>query len=301
VVTAALLATRAPVVVAPAMNTHMLEHPAVVANVDRLRGFGHRVVAPDAGELACGYEGPGRLPNADALVAELEAALSEPDLSGRHVLVSAGPTREPIDPVRYVSNRSSGRMGYAVAAAALRRGARVTLVSGPTSLQPPRGCEVVRVETAAEMSDALRSRVTAADVVVMVAAVADYRPSEVATAKIKKKAARLELSLEKTEDILSGLAAARGRRVVVGFAAETNDVRANAIAKLQDKGLDLIVANDVAAPGSGFEVATNAALLIDREGREVATGLVTKDELADRVLDGVVTLLGHERRAARGA
>jgi phosphopantothenoylcysteine decarboxylase/phosphopantothenate--cysteine ligase len=301
VVAAALLATRAPVVVAPSMNGHMLEHPAVASNLERLRSFGHRIVTPDTGQLACGYEGAGRLPNPDVLLAKLEAALSDQDLTGVRVLVSAGPTREAIDPVRYISNRSSGRMGYAVAAAAMRRGARVTLVTGPTNLAAPRGCELVRVETAAEMNESMRGRVTGCDVVVMVAAVADYRPAAVAKSKIKKGVDRVDLSLEKTEDILAGLAKARGRRVVVGFAAETDDVRAHALAKLERKGLDMIVANDVSAPGSGFDVTTNSALIIDREGRETATGLVSKEELAERVLDGVAALLAGGRRAMGSA
>jgi phosphopantothenoylcysteine decarboxylase/phosphopantothenate--cysteine ligase len=295
-VTAALLVTRAPVVVAAAMNSFMLEHPAVQANLDKLRAFGYRLVAPDSGVLACGHEGPGRLPDVPVLLDALASALSAQDLAGRRVLVSAGPTREPIDPVRFVSNRSSGRMGYALAGAARRRGAHVTLVSGPTALAPPPGCELIRTETAAEMGKALRDRVTTADVVLMVAAVADYRPAEVAAHKIKKGSDRLELELERTEDILSSLASARGRRVVVGFAAETRDVATHAEGKLQRKGLDLVVANDVTQPGAGFDVETNSAVLIDRSGEHVETGLVTKEHLAELVLDRVVLLLANPAR-----
>jgi phosphopantothenoylcysteine decarboxylase/phosphopantothenate--cysteine ligase len=278
------------------MNSNMLAHPAVRANIERLRTFGHRIVEPDSGELACGYEGPGRLPDAPELIEELAAALTEQDFSGRRVLVSAGPTREPIDPVRYISNRSSGRMGYAVAAAARRRGGEVVLVSGPTPVATPRGCAVLRVETAAEMNEAMRTRVTSSDVVVMVAAVADYRPAAAARQKIKKSEDRLELSLERTDDVLGGLASARGRRVLVGFAAETEDVVANAEQKLARKGLDLIVANDVARADAGFDVATNAAVLIDRDGGRFETGLVSKDELADLILDRVAGLLASRSR-----
>ena len=191
-------------------------------------------------------------------------------------------------------------MGYAVAGRARRRGATVTLVSGPTALTPPPGCDVVAVETADEMNEAMRTRVTSADVVVMVAAVADYRPVEVAASKIKKKSEGLTIRVQRTPDILSGLASARGNRVLVGFAAETERVRENALDKLNRKGLDLIVANDVSAPGSGFDVETNAALLIDRDGNEEETGVIGKDELADRVLDRVVRMLA-QRPARRRA
>ena len=300
-VTAALLATNAPVVVAPAMNSFMLKHPAVVRNLEELRKFGYRIVAPSSGELACGYEGEGRLPDADDLLQELAAALTRQDLAGARVLVSAGPTCEPIDPVRHITNRSSGRMGYAVAAAAYRRGARVSLVTGPTALAIPRGCDAVPVRTAAEMNDAMRARVTDSDVVVMVAAVADYRPRQAATRKLKKKADEMVLELERTDDILAGLAGARGQRVVVGFAAETDDLRANALEKLKKKGLDLIVANPVGAADTGFDVETNSALLIDRAGSEKRSGLLSKDELADVILDEVVRLQSARDRNAREA
>ncbi len=301
VVTAALLVTTAPVVVAPAMNTNMLEHPAVRENLDRLAGFGHRIVAPDSGELACGYEGPGRLPDPRVLVEETVAALSDRDLAGFRVLVSAGPTREPLDPVRFISNRSSGRMGYAVAEAAQRRGAEVTLVSGPVALAPPRGCRVIHVETAAEMNEAMRAHVVASDLVVMVAAVADYRMAEVSPSKIKKHGGGLELALERTEDILTGISRARGRRVVVGFAAETEDLIENAVSKLTRKGLDLIVANDVTEEGSGFDTETNSAVLIDASGTQERTGLIAKTELAELILDRSTGLLTERSLAAQRA
>ena len=301
IVTATVLAANAPVVVAPAMNTQMLEHPATRRNLGTLESFGYRIVEPSAGALACGYEGAGRLPDVDDLLAEAAAALSPQDLRGRRVLVSAGPTWEPVDPVRHLTNRSSGRMGFTLAAAAWRRGAHVTIVAGPTALPTPRGCEVVRVHTAAEMNSAMLERVTASDVVLMVAAVADYRPKDIAKRKIKKAGENLTLELERTDDVLAGLSKARGNRILVGFAAETDELRKNAIEKLRKKGLDLIVANDVSEPGSGFDVETNAALLIDAAGNERHSGLVDKDDLAETILDEVVELSLRARDAVGNA
>ena len=289
IVTAALLVARCPVVVAPSMNCNMLEHPAVARNIRTLAGLGQRIVESDRGELACGYEGPGRLPDADALVAEVLAALAPKDLAGRRVLVSAGPTREALDPVRYLTNRSSGRMGYAVAAAAWRRGADVTLVSGPTALATPRGVERISATSAAEMHEAMLARAPGADVIVMVAAVADYRPAERAAAKIKKTAGSLTLTLVENEDILAAIGRLPGRRIVVGFAAETGDVVRHAREKLMRKGAHLIVGNDVTEPGAGFETETNAAVLVDAGG-QCHTGLVSKDRLADLILDRVLEL-----------
>jgi phosphopantothenoylcysteine decarboxylase/phosphopantothenate--cysteine ligase len=285
IVTTALLVAKCPVVVAPSMNSNMLEHPTVARNLGTLRSFGHRIVESDRGELACGYEGAGRLPDAEALVAEVAAALAPKDLAGKRVLVSAGPTREALDPVRYLTNRSSGRMGYAVASAAWRRGASVTLVSGPTALAAPRGVDRVSVTSASEMHDAMLSRAPDCDVVVMVAAVADYRPASVADLKIKKrKGEALSLELAENEDILAALGRLPGKRVLVGFAAETNDLVRHARDKLERKKAHLIVGNDVTMPGAGFETETNAAVLVDAAG-EKQTGLVTKDALADLILD----------------
>lgn len=292
IVTAALLVARCPVVVAPSMNSSMLAHAAVQRNLEALATFGHRLVDSDRGELACGYEGAGRLPDAPALVEEVVAALAPKDLAGRRVLVSAGPTREALDPVRYLTNRSSGRMGYAVAAAAWRRGAEVTLVSGPTALARPRGVKTVEVTTAAEMHEQMLARCPDSDVVVMVAAVADYRPAEVAEQKIKKKSGRpagLALALAENADILADLGRVPGRRLLVGFAAETTDVVRHAREKLERKGAHLIVANDVTAEGAGFETETNAAVLVDARD-ERSTGLVSKDALADLILDRILEL-----------
>ena len=294
IVTTALLAARCPIVVAPSMNTGMLEHAAVQANIAKLDSFGYRIVESDRGLLACGTEGAGRLPDAPDLLAELRAALAPKDLVGRRVLVSAGPTCEPLDPVRYLTNRSSGRMGYAVAEAAWRRGADVTLVSGPTALKAPRGVRRLDVETAGQMHAAMLQEAESSDVVVMVAAVADYRPAEAAAQKIKKKAGDgVALQLVENPDILAALGKLGGNRILVGFAAETNDVLEHARQKLVRKGADLVVANDVTLPGAGFGSADNAALLVDASGH-VETGLVPKDVLADRILDRVVAL------AARG-
>ena len=301
-VTTALLATTAPVVVAPAMNSIMYAHAAVRTNRAVLESRGCRIVEPDHGELACGYDGPGRLPDAPVLLEAVENALSSrpSDLDGKTVVVSAGPTREPIDPVRCITNRSSGRMGYAVAAAAARRGASVVLVSGPTALDCPAGCRRVDVETAAQMATEMEKAATAADVVVMVAAVADYTPATVAGNKIKKKGEKLELTLERTTDVLSSLSSLPGSRILVGFAAETENLVEHAREKLVRKGLDLIVANDVSAANQGFDVPTNAAVLIDRSGNQEVTGLLTKEALAERIVDRVVGLVegasGRSRR-----
>ncbi|MFT4569915.1 MAG: phosphopantothenoylcysteine decarboxylase/phosphopantothenate--cysteine ligase, partial [Candidatus Binatia bacterium] len=291
IVTAALLVTRAPVVVAPAMNSNMLDHPATVRNLAELKSFGYRIVDSDEGELACGYQGAGRLPDPDDLLFEIAAALTPQDLANTHVAVSAGPTREAIDPVRYLSNRSSGRMGYEVARAAARRGARVTLVAGPTALATPRGVLMVRVETAAQMKDAMSAASEDADTVVMVAAVADFRPRDSVDQKIKKTdQTPPSIELEPTDDILAGLGERKGNRILVGFAAETQDLERYAREKLARKGLDLIVANDVSASDAGFEVSTNRAVLYSASGDHEDTGLLGKDELADRILDRVAAL-----------
>ncbi len=284
-----LLATRAPVLLAPSMNVHMWENPLLQANLTRLRALGWRVVEPGVGALACGYEGAGRLAEPAAIVAEVARAVGSGDLRGERVLVTAGPNREPLDPVRFLSNRSTGRMGYAVAAAAWRRGAAVTLISGPTALTAPHGVRCVRVGTAAEMHAAVLGEFEAATMLVMAAAVADYRPTTVARQKLKKGSAPQRLDLERTVDILADLRGRAGDRLMIGFAAETEQVLANATRKLRDKGLDLIVANDLTAPGAGFEVDTNAVTLIDADGR-VAVPLASKDAVADRILDRALVL-----------
>jgi phosphopantothenoylcysteine decarboxylase/phosphopantothenate--cysteine ligase len=290
-----LLAATAPLLVAPAMNTRMLEHPATQANLATLAARGVRVVPAENGPLAAEGAGPGRLAAVETILQRARELLgARADLAGRCVLVTAGPTREAIDPVRYLSNRSSGRMGLAIAAAALRRGAEVRIVCGPIALPPPRGARVVPVVTAEEMRAAVRGNLEGTDVVVMAAAVADYRPSAPAEGKIKKAGRdRLVLELEPTPDILAELGATPGRRLLVGFAAETGDPAPAAQRKLREKNLDLVVANDVSLPGAGFDTETNQVEIFVRDGRRVPVPLAPKPEVADRILDEVAALLAR--------
>ena len=286
------LATKAPVIVAPAMNVNMWEHTATQQNLATLRARGVHVVEPDEGYLACGMTGPGRLTGTESIVKAVRETLGlRRDMDGETVLVTAGPTREELDPVRYLSNRSSGRMGYAMAEAALRRGARVILVSGPVAIEPPAGAELVRVNTAEEMHRAVLKHAEAATVIIKAAAVADYRPVAPAAQKIKRAGSgRVMVELEPTPDILADVARQKGSRIVVGFAAETNDVAAHARQKLAAKGVDLMVANDVTAEGAGFDGDTNVVSLFARDGREATLPQMSKFEVALRVLDEVVRL-----------
>ncbi len=291
------LATTAPVVVAPAMNVNMWEHPATRANVEVLKQRGVHVVEPDSGYLACGMTGPGRLAANETIVAAVMQALgAAQDLSGETVLITAGPTREPIDPVRYIGNRSSGRMGYALAEAALRRGARVILVTGPTALKPPGAAEVVAVETADEMRKAVLSRLSEATVVIKAAAVADYKPKQSAQQKIKRRGP-LSLELEPTADILAEVASKRSSQIVVGFAAETEDVLENARKKLESKPVDAIVVNDVSRKGIGMDSERNAVTIIT-PGETIEVPESTKWEVAHRVLDAVVRIKQQRAEAA---
>ena len=285
-----LLATRAPVVICPAMHSEMWEHPSVVDNVATLRARGVHVVEPDEGRLAGGDVGTGRLAAPERIVAEAEAILSEQDLSGVPVVVSAGGTREPIDAVRVIANRSSGKQGYAIAAEAAQRGADVVLVS-TVELPVPHGVEIVPVETAAEMEAAMTTAANRCDVVVMAAAVADFRPKAAAEGKLKKRDGTPEIILEPTPDILAGLGASkRDGQVLVGFAAETDDLVANAAAKLEAKRLDLIVANDVGAAGVGFAHDTNAVTMLRPGAEPVEIDLATKRDVARAVIDTIVTI-----------
>jgi phosphopantothenoylcysteine decarboxylase/phosphopantothenate--cysteine ligase len=297
--TTLLLAARCPVVMAPAMDGGMWEHPAVVANVAALRGRGVTVLEPDAGPLASGLSARGRLPEADVVIEALRTALTtRRDLAGQRVVVTAGPTREPIDPVRYISNRSSGRMGYALAAAAARRGAQVTLVSGPTVLTPPTTTAFVPVQTAEEMREAVLHHAAGAAIVIKAAAVADYRVRQAAAQKIKGKR-DLTLDLVPNPDILAEVAARGTGAFIVGFAAETNDVAANARAKLEAKGIDLLVANDVSRRDIGFDAEENEVLLIDRWGGSRALPRMPKSMVADAILDEIVALrAAHPARKA---
>src|SRR6266852_2664976 len=277
------LATTAPVVVAPAMNVNMWNHPATQENLERLRGRGVHVVNPNEGYLACGMTGAGRLAGQDAIVSTVREVLQLlRDLEGQTVLLTAGPTQEDLDPVRFLTNRSSGRMGYAVAEAAAQRGAKVILVTGPTALDTPAGVTRVNVRSASEMLHSVEENFSAA--------VADYRPADAASQKIKKTAGDITLRLEPNPDILAIIARKRGHRLIVGFAAETDKVAEHACKKLTDKNADLIVANDVTAEGAGFDVDTNIVTLFARDGRDLALPKLTKREVAHRILDEVVRL-----------
>jgi len=283
------LATTAPKVIAPAMNVNMWENAATQANIQKLKDRGARIVEPDSGYLACGMIGPGRLASNECIVqAVLEALGASQDLSGETVLVTAGPTREPIDPVRYLGNRSSGRMGYALAEAALRRGAKVVLITGPTALKPPSAAEVIQVQTAGEMRDAVLSHLERSTVVIKAAAVADFTVSKAAAQKIKRTGA-MHLELEATPDILKEIAQRKGVRVVIGFAAETQDALENARKKLHAKSLDAIVLNDVSKPGVGFDSERNAVTILTHSDA-INVPETSKWEVAHRVLDVVVKL-----------
>jgi phosphopantothenoylcysteine decarboxylase/phosphopantothenate--cysteine ligase len=301
--TATLLATRAPVIVCPAMHTEMWEQPAVQENVQVLAARGVEIVGPDEGRLAGGDIGAGRLAEPEVIVAAVERVLTGGghDLEGRTVLVTAGGTREPICPVRYLGNRSSGKQGHALAAEAAARGAKVLCVSTVPERAPRApGIEVIAVETAAEMATAVGQLAPGADYVFMAAAVADFRPIDVSGQKIKKADGPPEIRLEPTTDILAELGRTRTpEQVIVGFAAETSDLRQNAAAKLAAKGADLVVANDVSAPDTGFEHDTNAVLLLDTEGGEAMVPLADKRQIARAVLDAAIDIR-HRRRAGNG-
>jgi len=290
------LATLAPVVVAPAMNVNMWNHPATQANLEILRKRGVRIVEPGEGYLACGMTGPGRLAENEAIVAALlQAVGASQDLAGETVLITAGPTREKIDPVRYLTNRSSGRMGYAIAEAAIRRGARVLLVTGPTAIQPPASAEVTKVESAEEMRRAVLQLLPEASMVIKTAAVADYRAKDAVDQKIKRKGP-LTLELEPTTDILAELARHKQNQLIIGFAAETQNVLENARKKLSSKSLDAIVVNDVSREGVGFDTDRNAVTIITHD-EVVEVPETTKWDVAQRVLDQAVRLRKAALRA----
>jgi phosphopantothenoylcysteine decarboxylase / phosphopantothenate---cysteine ligase len=290
---AVLLATKAPVLLVPAMNDHMWSHPQTRRNVEHLQSLGYRVIDPDEGMLAAGEgEGPGRMPEPETIFAHvarlMEGASSGSGLGGRRVVVTAGPTREAIDPVRFVSNHSSGKMGIALASSAWRRGAEVSLIAGAITAAPPTGPTLRRVETTADMAHAVAELLPAADVLIMAAAPADFRPATAAPRKIKKGKEAPVLTLEPTTDILRETIARRSKKaIVVGFALETNDAVENGRKKLRDKSLDLIVVNDATEPGAGFGVDTNRVTLIDRSGAEEVLPLLSKAEVADAILDRV--------------
>jgi len=287
-----VLATEAPVIVAPAMNVNMFQNSITQDNLAKLKARGFIIVCPAYGRLASGKIGLGRLADIEQIIGTVQQVLGRSgDLAGKCIVVTAGGTQEPIDPVRHIGNRSSGKMGYALAEAARDRGARVTLITAPTSLSEPVGIKVIPVKTAAEMKDAVAKATSQADALIMAAAVADYQPKSVARAKIKKESPSLTLELIRTPDILTEV---KGDFIKVGFAAESEDIVANARQKLQTKRLDLIVANDITAASSGFGSDTNKVTLISRDGKVESLPLLTKREVADRILDRVVELLEHE-------
>lgn len=293
--TTTVMATKAPVLIAPAMNVNMYTNPIYRENEARLGRLGYLFVAPVCGALACGWEGQGKLAAPEVIFEAALAALSDKDLAGRTIMVTAGPTREEIDPVRYVSNHSSGKMGYALARAAARRGASVILVSGPTCLPAPTGVEPVLVVSAREMQAAVMSHVNRCDVVIKAAAVADYRPVERKTTKVKKQHDAITIELVKNPDILAGLGAMHQRPFLVGFAAETDNLSEYAAKKMKEKNLDMIVANDVSQADAGFNAENNRALLLFRDGRSEDCPLMSKDALAERILDRIATELNSDR------
>ncbi len=302
-VTTVLLAARCPIAFAPAMNVHMYEHPTVAENLARLRARNITIIDPDAGELACGYAGMGRLPDPAAIVEELERMLSVHDLAAERILITAGPTREAIDPVRFVSNHSSGKMGFAIARAAWRRGAAVRLIAGPTAEQAPRGMERIDAVSAAEMLAATARNFPWCSTLVMAAAVADFKPASPARDKLKKNARPMTLEMRPIADELPRLTAKKGARIVIGFAAETEQLEVHAADKLRRKKLDLIVANDVTTEGAGFGSDTNVVTIIGTDGSPERHPKLPKDEVADLILDRLVHLRAAAlaRRANRSA
>ncbi len=292
--TTVLLATTAPLLLAPAMNPQMYAHPTVAEHLERLKARGARVVGPASGHTACGEEGPGRMVEPADIAQALVDLTSPQELSGIKMLVSAGPTREHLDPVRFISNPSTGRMGIEVARVAARRGAEVVLVLGPTHLEPPSQVRTVRVVSAQEMFEAVMAEAADAQVIVKAAAVSDFRPVECAPRKVKKgEPAATECRLEHTTDILAALGREKGSRILVGFAAETDELVKNAQAKLKDKNLDLLVANDVSAADSGFAVETNRVVLLSPSGEAEELPLMSKQAVAERLCDRLVRLLGR--------
>ncbi|CQR74585.1 Coenzyme A biosynthesis bifunctional protein CoaBC [Sporomusa ovata DSM 2662] len=287
-----IMATKAPVILAPAMNTNMYLNPVTQQNLAKLAGLGYHIIEPAAGLLACGVEGPGRLPEPVAIVDKVAALLQNcQNLRGRRILITAAGTREAIDPVRYIGNRSSGKMGYALAGAAAGRGAEVILISGPANLPAPPGVSITRVETAAQMQAAVLAEFDTVDIVIKAAAVADYRPELVADQKIKKTGNTLTINLVKNPDILFELGQRKKQQILVGFAAETKDLMIHAREKLTKKNLDMIVANDITLPGAGFNIDTNIVKIIHKDGAVEELPQLSKQQVAEILLDKISTLL----------
>ncbi len=290
-----LLAVRAPVVVCPAMNVNMFENPAVQANLARLKELGRRVVEPETGYLACGWEAKGRLPEPALILEEVRAALSPHDLEGLSVMVTAGPTREPWDSIRFLSNRSTGRMGYALARTARRRGARVILISGPVASEPPFGVETIPVESTVDMLEAVKDNFGRIDILVKAAAPGDFRPANRVEGKVKKTETPQPVELARNPDILAEMGKNKGNRILVGFAAEYVNLLENAKGKLESKNLDLIVANQIGAPGAAFGAETNQVSILDRDGQVQQVPLQDKEEVANVIWDRVSGLVGKRK------
>ena len=284
-----VLSTRAPIIIAPAMDVGMYQNDATQENLEKLRSRGHTIVGPASGRLASGLEGPGRLVEVPELQAAIYQVLGRSgDLAGKQIVITSGGTQEPIDPVRYIGNHSSGKMGAAIAEAARDRGATVTLINAVTSVHSPLGIEIVKAQTAQEMREAVLEKTVSADILIMAAAVADYRPQRIATGKIKRKSEGMTLELTKTTDIVSEVS---GKALKIGFAAESEDLVENATGKLKAKGLDFIIANDITADDSGFDADTNRVTIIDKSGNQEELPLMAKLEVAHKILDRVVKLL----------
>lgn len=285
--TTVLMATKAPVLVCPAMNMNMYANPIVQENISKLSTRGYQFVEPGYGELACKVTGPGRLPEVPEIMEAIETALTEKDLAGERILITAGPTREPFDPVRFISNHSSGKMGYALAMMARRRGAHVTLVSGPSALAVPFGVRFIAISTAVDMRDAVMAHLERTTVVIKAAAVSDYRPAEVAPNKIKKKEGPLTIKLVRNPDIISEIGQQKGNRILVGFAMESENLLENAKEKLRAKNMDMIIANDLTQEGAGFQTDTNIIKILDRNGGMEELPLMDKGDVANRILDRI--------------
>jgi phosphopantothenoylcysteine decarboxylase / phosphopantothenate---cysteine ligase len=296
ILTTVLLAARCPVAFAPAMNVHMYEHPTVAENLGKLHTRGVTVIEPESGALACGYEGKGRLADPAIIVEELARMLSKGDLAGERILITAGPTQEPIDPVRFVSNRSTGKMGFAIARAAWRRGATVRLIAGPSAQATPHGVERIDTVNAAEMLSTVSRNFPWCSALIMAAAVADFRPKNPAAQKLKKNPRGMTLELAAIPDELPRFASRKGNRVLIGFAAETEDLEVNAIDKLRRKKLDLIVGNDVSRSDAGFAVDTNIVTLIGADGSKETTPKLMKEEVGDVILDRLLTIRSAKQK-----
>jgi phosphopantothenoylcysteine decarboxylase/phosphopantothenate--cysteine ligase len=296
--TTVVMATKAPVLICPSMNTNMYENVIVRENIQKLTSRGYHMMEADSGELACKSEGVGRLPELSDIVEEVKSILTEKDLVGETVLVTAGPTREPLDPVRFITNYSSGKMGYALASRARRRGASVILISGPTVLSVPRGVTYVPVSTAVEMRHAVMKNLKQSTIIIKSAAVADYRPSVCADAKIKKKDGPWTLYLERNPDIIAEIGKKKKERILIGFAMESEDLIKNAKAKMLAKNMDLIVANDVKQKDAGFQSDTNIVKILDRDGGIEELPVMDKMDVADRILDRVKMIITRRRKVA---